>query len=824
MPAFGFSVGDFVSAVGLITKITNALKKTGGANSEYQDAILELESLKNVLQRLQALEPNESNHHHVNAIRGMALACQHPLQNFLEKLERYESSMGIFSSTRTFRGAKDRIDWALRMATEVKNLRALVSAKIISVNLLLAIHASESVSRLESNTITYRNKLLCKIQEYQNGLDVLADRVEEIKDAVKVAEESASGSMSKQLEGSVLTQDKLDSIETFKGALMSIKNLGKAFPGSLLFEGLLRAEFKNAPGFNQVVQGQYHLLNVKQLDSIIDKEEWDRRIFPGSEITMSIILSRLQSRPGVCPRSSCGHKFERMENNKNLLCPECGLKYYPESFDQNIGFEDLAILDDEERVMQRQIAEDFKLFGDCSKLRDPEEVLDGSSEAVLKAPKRKWRELDSEIEDRSSETHKNPKLTHVEEKSGIDWRNGKTPIEAWLNQVAPLKQLPTEEEIKYHQKQRSEEKAKDAEKEEIELFRQVHLKAFDEVGVEFNIPLSNLELGVSIYQRNILDKFPDLPLFLARRLALANFHRAERLYASRQALGKHENPHISDSTATLQISASFLGPEKSGNDQNNDRSLKQMLPTARATHDFWSGGNRSYRTPSARSRSSSMNSSLRRDRHVDLEEGLNSRKGQNMGFKYFSKFIETEILSCPVLLPPDERSRSALPHPPVPLGKQKSFRCDICGQMVEIISKKAWQKHVLWDDLKPYVCCFKNCLDADQTFSTRKEFIRHQVKHVRMTTGGWTAYQVCYDQCMSESGLGSNTAASYHYRKYPADRPCLFCGEPLYFEEAFETHFGVHMEEISYAAVSRVCEEWLFYTDSSEIMSEQQKS
>jgi hypothetical protein len=44
-PAFGFSVGDFIAAAELITKIATALKDVGGAAHDYQALIGELELL-----------------------------------------------------------------------------------------------------------------------------------------------------------------------------------------------------------------------------------------------------------------------------------------------------------------------------------------------------------------------------------------------------------------------------------------------------------------------------------------------------------------------------------------------------------------------------------------------------------------------------------------------------------------------------------------------------------------------------------------------------------------------------------------------------------
>jgi hypothetical protein len=160
-PAFGFSIGDFTSAIGrsivlhslwhepgcanlpldLIRKVVKALKDTGGASWEYQHVVVELKGLEKALRRLEALQPSKSNIDQVNAIRGMALSCQLPLQAFLSKLETYESSIGP-SAPRSFGGSARKAEWAVFMTEEVKKLRALVVAKGVSINLLLATHCS----------------------------------------------------------------------------------------------------------------------------------------------------------------------------------------------------------------------------------------------------------------------------------------------------------------------------------------------------------------------------------------------------------------------------------------------------------------------------------------------------------------------------------------------------------------------------------------------------------------------------------------------------------------------------------------------------------
>ena len=109
---------------------------------EYQSVVIELKALEDVLQHLRALEPTEDNLHHINAIRCMALACQLPLQDFLASIEKYESSLGPWSRQTALGSARHKVKWALSITEQVEKFRALMAAKNISINVLLATHSS----------------------------------------------------------------------------------------------------------------------------------------------------------------------------------------------------------------------------------------------------------------------------------------------------------------------------------------------------------------------------------------------------------------------------------------------------------------------------------------------------------------------------------------------------------------------------------------------------------------------------------------------------------------------------------------------------------
>ena len=72
----------------------------------------------------------------------MAMACQWPLQEFLSKIAQYESSLGHYAKLHPLQRAGQSARWAIYVEGEAEKLRAVVAAKHISINLLLALQTS----------------------------------------------------------------------------------------------------------------------------------------------------------------------------------------------------------------------------------------------------------------------------------------------------------------------------------------------------------------------------------------------------------------------------------------------------------------------------------------------------------------------------------------------------------------------------------------------------------------------------------------------------------------------------------------------------------
>lgn len=137
MVPFGFSAGDFATAIGLIVRISKALKDSGAAAAECRDILQDLQTLQQLLGLLETLRPADGSISHINAVRGMALACRIPLLEFAQKIESYEAALGVSSSKGLFTKGVKKVQWAVLVEEEVAKFRGIIAAKVHNITLLL---------------------------------------------------------------------------------------------------------------------------------------------------------------------------------------------------------------------------------------------------------------------------------------------------------------------------------------------------------------------------------------------------------------------------------------------------------------------------------------------------------------------------------------------------------------------------------------------------------------------------------------------------------------------------------------------------------------
>lgn len=225
---------------------------------------------------------------------------------------------------------------------------------------------------------------------------------------------------------------------------------------------------------------------------------------------------------------------------------------------------------------------------------------------------------------------------------------------------------------------------------------------------------SGLELPAQIYYRNIEDRYPSLPPFLTRRLAIANLNRAERLQEQLKtgtsafnsvltgdlALPKQlENPNpwpswveimeplrSEDPRNLLPISQpkSMLDEVPPNSTQEFGSKMFGEVKEAQVStsrQEFWTTRRSSDRPSSVFSNSSSRNSSLHGSAVMD------SSYQRPIFFKNQDEH-ETQAASSPNRgLFPAPTERFSLDHE----RKEFCFHCEICGKIVEVNRRRDWQ-------------------------------------------------------------------------------------------------------------------------------------
>jgi hypothetical protein len=134
---FGFSAGDFISALELVATVISALRNSGTSSAEYCDLISQLYALETALLRVKQLEPDDSQHVELVALRQAAAQCQQTIDSFWEKIKKYQPSLKIGGSGTLVKDGWMRVKWALCKKEDVVRFKADLMAHTESIEILL---------------------------------------------------------------------------------------------------------------------------------------------------------------------------------------------------------------------------------------------------------------------------------------------------------------------------------------------------------------------------------------------------------------------------------------------------------------------------------------------------------------------------------------------------------------------------------------------------------------------------------------------------------------------------------------------------------------
>lgn len=161
-----------MAAAELIHKAAQALRRSPGAQSNFHQAVADLESFETVLRKVEALSTTTSRLDTTEAIRLCAFKCHPPLDHFLQRVRAYEPRFSQLPDPKTQLGSRVtgsfwKIKWAVQVEEEVAKLKAAIGPQLVAIGVLLQVKDIEQ-SAAACQDIT---QLLNLTQNVTSGID-----------------------------------------------------------------------------------------------------------------------------------------------------------------------------------------------------------------------------------------------------------------------------------------------------------------------------------------------------------------------------------------------------------------------------------------------------------------------------------------------------------------------------------------------------------------------------------------------------------------------------------------------------------------------------
>jgi hypothetical protein len=174
--SFGFSVGDFLAVGRLAQDIISCLQDAGGAKSDYQELIRELECLQRAVQHLDKLQA-KSPSTNLDSIKYAALICRQPLEEFLRKARKFDKSLGVWSKEGTIKTAVDKLRFGFGHKEEIRKLQNYLNIHVGIINLTLAEYGLEKMDIATGEATAERLHIRERLEDTRSMIRKIGDNL-----------------------------------------------------------------------------------------------------------------------------------------------------------------------------------------------------------------------------------------------------------------------------------------------------------------------------------------------------------------------------------------------------------------------------------------------------------------------------------------------------------------------------------------------------------------------------------------------------------------------------------------------------------------------
>jgi hypothetical protein len=134
---FGFSVGDFITAIKLLWSIVDAVKECGESTAEYRGLVEDLWHLETAFTQVTRLEFDESLASEREALKKAAEHVETIIRRFNDKTKKFKEPLSIGGSDSKVRNSWKKVQWALFKKEDVAKFREQLRCCTGTLNLLI---------------------------------------------------------------------------------------------------------------------------------------------------------------------------------------------------------------------------------------------------------------------------------------------------------------------------------------------------------------------------------------------------------------------------------------------------------------------------------------------------------------------------------------------------------------------------------------------------------------------------------------------------------------------------------------------------------------
>ncbi|KAH7348566.1 hypothetical protein BKA65DRAFT_500844 [Rhexocercosporidium sp. MPI-PUGE-AT-0058] len=325
---FGFSAGDFIAALTLVSNVVDALRDSGDSSTEYRELISQLYTLETALISVKRIELDDAQHAEHVALMQAAAQCQRTIDAFWEKIKKYQPSLRAGGSGGKVKDGWRKIRWALCRKEDLRGFKADLMGHT-SIEMLLTT-VQMGATRIDSKKSDEQHRTMAgKMQESYFGcmqrINLVLERISTgIQQGKQLLEMTAKVFQTNVQIFQIVIKIQ-DIITRIPGQVerqqpvFFVDALGRHMAFHLEFvlsaealTSVLRSNFKSiGPGARKIEKGEFVIQDSSTKIDVDLTKPWETCFRPGQHADMSMVFKSKEAWNICCPKC-------RNENTDNF--------------------------------------------------------------------------------------------------------------------------------------------------------------------------------------------------------------------------------------------------------------------------------------------------------------------------------------------------------------------------------------------------------------------------------------------------------------------------------------------------------------------------